>query len=151
MEEHRHDPAQAPEFEIIGKPTLLAKFEGRLDAEQILDSFKQIGYPLDDVSVLFRIEGSDEVIDLTTGQLAAGQAITQEELKPKQLIRGQTAVLLHPTPEQLEAVRQALAQFGTPDIEYAGETHAFGRPGGVDRKDDLGDPGRPPDYEGPIK
>lgn len=149
MEEHRHDPAQAPEFEIIGKPTMLAKFEGRLDAEQILDSFRRIGYPLDDVSVLFRVAGSDQVIDLTTGQPAAGQSITEKELKPKQLMNGQTDVLLHPTPEQLDAVRQALSEIGTPEIEYAGETHAFGRPGGIDRKDDLGDPGRPPDYEGP--
>jgi hypothetical protein len=150
MEEHHHDPAQAPEYEIVGKPTMLAKFEGRLDAERILDSLRRIGYPLEDVSVLFRVEGSDEVLDLTTGQPAAGQAITEEELKPKQLTRGQTAVLLHPNPEQLEAVQQALSEIGTPDIEYAGETHAFGRSGGVDREDELGDPGRPPDYEGPT-
>ena len=67
-----------------------------------------------------------------------------------EMARRQTAVLLHPNPEQLEAVRQTLSEIGTPDIEYAGETHAFGRPGGVDRKDDLGDPGRPRDYQGPT-
>lgn len=146
--DHLHDPAKAPEFEIIGKPTLLAKFEGRLDAAQILDSLGRIGYPLDDVSVLFKVGGSDEVLDLTTGQPAAGQSITEKDLKPKNLSNGQTVVLLHPEPEQLDAVKQALSAVGTPDIEYAGETHAFGRPGGIDRKDDLGDPGRPSDYEG---
>src|SRR5436309_1153063 len=139
--EHHRDPAQAPEFEIVGRPTLLARYEGRLDAEQILDSLRRVGYPVDDVSVLFRVEGKDEVLDLRTGHPAAGQAITDEELKPKQLTRGQTAVLLHPDPAQVEAVRQALAEVGTPDIEYAGETHAFGRPGGVDRIDEPALPG----------
>ena len=134
--EHHKDPAAAPEFEIVGKPTMLAKYEGRLEAQQILDSLGRIGYPLDDVSVLFRVQGSDQVIDLRTGHAAAGQAITDEELKPKQLTQGQTAVLLHPDPAQADAVRQALAAVGVPEIEYSGETHAFGRPGGVDRIDE---------------
>src|SRR5437762_2197602 len=96
MERHDHDPAAAPEFEIVGLPTLLAKYQGRLEAEQILDSLRRVGYPTDDVSVLFRVEGSEEVIDLRTGHPAAGQAITDEELKPKHMTHGQTAVLLHP-------------------------------------------------------
>jgi hypothetical protein len=142
--EHHSDPAQAPEFEIVGKPTMLAKYQGRLEAEQILDSLGRIGFPLDDVSVLFMVEGSDQVIDLRTGHTAAGQAINDEDLKPQQWTKGQTAVLLHPDPGKAEAVRQALAAVGTPEIEYAGETHAFGRPGGVDRIDEPAVPSAGP-------
>jgi|SRR5437868_11093039 len=130
----------ADQGEIVGKPTMLAKFDGMLSAEQILDSLKQIGYPLDDVSVLFRIEGSDQVIDLTTGHVASGQALTDEEVNAHKAQKGQTLVLLHPTSEQAPAVRKALAEVGHPDvhpdIEYAGETRAHGRLGGVDRHDE---------------
>jgi hypothetical protein len=132
-------PEAAPENEIVGRPTLLAKYEGRLDAKQILDALGAAGYPLNDVSVLFKVAGSDEVVDLVSGQIPAGQSLTERELariNQKTQEAGQTAVLMHPEREQLEAVRNALAQVGTPDIEYAGETHAFGGPGGVTREDE---------------
>jgi hypothetical protein len=141
--DHHHDPAEAPEAEIVGKPTLLATYEGRLEAEHILNCLGRAGYPVEDVSVLFKVGGSDEVLDLRTGHPAAGQAINEEKLKPKLLTHGQTAVLLHPTPEQVDAVRQALSEVGTPDIKYSGETHVFGRPGSPDRVDDLNAPGEP--------
>ena len=147
--DHEHDPAKAPEFEIIGKPTMLARFDGRIDAGQILDILGTIGYPVDDVSVLFRPHGGDEVIDLVTGEAPAGQAISEQDLKPKQWAKGQTDVLLHPQPEQVEAVRQALTKAGSTRIDYAAETHAYGRPGGMERVDEGDDPGRPADYEGP--
>ena len=136
-------PAEAPESEIVGKPTLLAKYEGRLDAQAVLNALGRAGYPLEDVSVLFKVLGSDEVIDLASGQVAAGQSLNERELTPQKAQQGQTAVLLHPTVEQLDGVKAALAELGKADIEYAGETHAFGRPGGVEREDELGFPGAP--------
>jgi len=134
-----HSPEAAPENEIVGRPTLLAKYAGRLDAQQILDALGQVGYPLNDVSVLFKLAGSDEVVDLVSGQIAAGQSLTEKELErfnQKHGQNGQTAVLLHPEQGQFAAVKQALEQIGQVDIEYAGETHAYGRPGGVAREDE---------------
>jgi hypothetical protein len=143
MEEGAHAearPAEAPQGEIVGKPTMLATFDGMLNVEQVLDCLKRVGYPLEDVSVLFRVEGSDQVVDLTTGHVAAGQSLTDEELNARKSQKGQTLVLLHPTGEQAPAVRKALAEIGHPnvhpDIEYAGETRAHGRPGGIDRHDE---------------
>lgn len=128
--------ADAPQGEIVGRPTMLAKFQGRLDAEPILESLKRIGYPLEDVSVLFRIEGGEQVVDLVAGRVAAGQSLTDEELNARKLAKGQTVVLMHPTTEQFPAVKQALSEIGTAELEYVGETHAFGRSGGVERHDE---------------
>jgi hypothetical protein len=133
---HHHKPEEADEGEIVGRPTLLAKFAGRVDEEQILGSLRQIGYPAEDVSVLFRVEGSDQVVDQFTGRVAAGQALTDEELAHHREGRGHTAVLMHPEPELVQAVKGALSALGEVEIEYSGETHAFGRPGGVDRVDE---------------
>ncbi|MFL5735119.1 MAG: hypothetical protein ACJ78Q_18340 [Chloroflexia bacterium] len=133
-------PAVAAQGEIIGKPTMLVKYDGMLDAETVLSCLKRVNYPLEDVSILFRVEGSDQVMDLTTGHMAAGQSLTDEELSARKSQSGQTLVLLHPTAEQAPAVRQALTEIGHPnlhpEIEYAGETRAHGRPGGVDRHDE---------------
>jgi hypothetical protein len=137
MEREPHEtPAEAGEGKIVGRPTMLAKFEGRLDHEQVLRSLERTGYPLEDVSVLFRPEGSDQVVDLTTGHVAAGQSLTDEEIERRKLEKGQTVVLLHPTTEQVQSVNAALAEIGTPEIEYSGETHAHGQPGGVVREDE---------------
>ena len=110
------------------------------DAEKVLSCLRQVEYPLDDVSVLFRFAGTDQVMDLTTGHMAAGEALTDEELSARKSQGGQTLVLLHPTAAQAQAVRQALTEIGHPnfhpEIEYAGETRAHGRPGGVDRHDE---------------
>jgi hypothetical protein len=133
----REDPAEAVEGEIVGRPTMLAKFTGKQDTQAVLDALGQIGYPVEDVSVLFRPEGSDQVIDQETGHVAAGQSLTEEEVASHREWRGQTVVLLHPLPEQAGAVQAALAKLGEVDIEYAGETHALGRPGGVERKDET--------------
>src|SRR5262245_48403189 len=129
-------PADAVEGEIVGLPTMLAKYQGQVDAEQILSSLRRIEYPVEDVSVLFRIEGSDQVVDQLTGHMAAGQSLTDEELERKHLEKGQTVVLLHPEPDRTVVVREALASVGPVEIEYEGETHAFGRPGGVVREDE---------------
>src|SRR4051794_36770002 len=106
------DTGRVQEGEIIGKPTLLAKYAGLKDAKQILDSLGRAGYPVEDVSVLFRVHGTDQVIDLVTGNVAAGQALPSEHVRPEDLQDGQTAVLLHPNPDQLAAVKQALAEIG---------------------------------------
>ena len=128
--------ADAAQGEIVGRPTMLAKFEGHLDPGPILDSLKRIGYPLEDVSVLFRVLGGDQVYDLVAGHVAAGQSLTDEELNARKLAKGQTVVLMHPTTAQFPAVKQALSEIGTADIEYVGETHAHGRVGGVERSDE---------------
>src|SRR5947209_7015473 len=114
------DPEQAPEGEIVGKPTMLAKFAGRQDAQKVLDALGAIGYPLNDVSVLFRLEGSDQVVDQETGHVAAGQSITEEELQKNKDVSGQTVVLLHPLPEQAHPVESALSQLGQVEFEYSG-------------------------------
>ena len=80
------------------------------------------------------------MVDLTTGHVAAGQSLTDEELNAQKAQRGQTLVLLHPNSQQAPDVRRALQEIGHPDnhpeIEYAGETRAHGRLGGVDRHDE---------------
>jgi hypothetical protein len=140
VEDGQTEGKPAEQGEIVGKPTMLAKFDRMLNVEQVLDCLRRVEYPLEDVSVLFRIEGSDQVVDLTTGHVAAGQSLTDEELNAQKSQRGQTLVLLHPTGEQAPSVRKALLEIGHPDfhpeIEYAGETRAHGRPGGVDRHDE---------------
>jgi hypothetical protein len=133
---HHRKPEEADEGEIVGRPTLLAKYAGRVDENQILGSLRQIGYPPEDVSVLFQLEGSDQVVDQFTGHVAAGQALTDEELARQREERGHTAVLMHPEQEQFEAVKGALSALGEVQIDYSGETHAFGRLGGVDRIDE---------------
>jgi hypothetical protein len=139
--QHEHsqheDPALAPEGEIVGKPTMLAKFSGKQDAQKVLDALGAVGYPLNDVSVLLRIEGSDQVLDQVSGHVAAGQSVTEEELQKNKDTPGQTVVLLHPLPEQSHSVEAALSQLGQVEFEYSGETHALGRPGGVEREDET--------------
>lgn len=130
-----HVPAEAAEGEIVGLPTMLAKFDAYYDAESVLSCLRGIGYPLEDVSVLFRLDGSDQVLDLTTGSVAAGQSVTEEEIRD-QKVKGHTVVLLHPGTDQAQTVRQALSSLGNVDVEYSGETHAFGRVGGVEREDE---------------
>jgi|SRR5436190_7999428 len=129
--------ADAKQGSIVGRPTMLAKFEGRLEPQPILDSLQRIGYPLEDVSVLFRVDGGDQVVDLVAGHVAAGQSLTDAELTARKLAKGQTVVLMHPTKEQLPAVKQALSEIGTADIEYVGETHVHGGSGGVEREDET--------------
>jgi hypothetical protein len=130
-----HEPTEAPEGEIVGLPTMLAKFDGYYPADQVLQALGSIEYPLEDVSVLFRLQGTDQVLDLTTGDVAAGQSVTEEEIRSEK-VKGQTVVLAHPPSDRLESVRQALSQVGNVEIEYSGETHALAEPGGVDRQDE---------------
>jgi len=144
---HHRKPEEADEGEIVGRPTLLAKFAGRVEAERILGTLRQIGYPAEDVSVFFRVEGSDQVVDQFTGHVAAGQALTDEELARRKEEKGHTVVLMHPEPDLVPAVKGALAQVGEVEIEYSGETHAFGRLGGVDRIDEGGEQQPSPDEQ----
>jgi hypothetical protein len=130
-------PAEAREGEIIGKPTLMAIYTGRQDANRILDGLKSTGYPLDDVSVYYRPDGTDQVIDAVTGEVAAGQSLNEKDLKNKQLQNVQTVVLMHPEQNQYQSVRQVLASIGTADIKYSGITDVEGRPGGVERHDET--------------
>jgi hypothetical protein len=133
----REDPARAVEGEIVGRPTMLAKFTGKQDTQAVLDALGGMGYSLEDVSVLFRLAGSDQVIDQVTGHVAGGQALSEEEVARHKDWQGQTVVLLHPLPEQAHAIEAALSKLGKVEIEYSGETHAFGRLGGVERKDET--------------
>jgi hypothetical protein len=93
------------------------------------------------VSVLFQFDGSDQVIDQTTGDVAAGQSLTQEELERGKAPakKGHTVVLLHPLPNQTAAVQAALGELGPVEVEYSGETHAHGHPGETLREDEKVD------------
>ena len=109
---------------IVGKPTLLVTFNSKLDAKPILDAICALDYPLADVSVYYRVAGTDQVIDAVTGQVAAGQALSEEDAKGLDLNALETLVLLHPNGEQFVAVQGALNRFGEADYKYAERTVA---------------------------
>ena len=111
---------------IVGKPTLLVTYSSKLDAQAILSAIGGVGYPQDDVSVYYRVAGTDQVIDATTGQVAAGQALSAEQVKAKALEKLDTLVLLHPDGEQFVAIQEALKPLGEADIKYAEQSVAGG-------------------------
>jgi hypothetical protein len=114
------------EGRIIGRPTLLVTYAIKLDAQAILDAIGGMGYPLDDVSVYYRVGSTDQVIDAVTGQVAAGQALSAEELRGRALEKLETLVLLHPNAEQFVALQSALRPLGEADIKYAEQSVAGG-------------------------
>ncbi|HET6261994.1 MAG TPA: hypothetical protein VFG99_07110 [Chloroflexia bacterium] len=122
---------------MTGKPTLMAIYPRRYEVAAILDSIGRVGYPLHDVSVYYRVKGTDHVVDATTGQVAAGQSINQEEVTPEVLNNAETVVLLHPGADVLSAVTEALIAVGEPNILYEGETDVEGRLGGYTRLDET--------------
>lgn len=121
---------------MIGKPTLLVTFGSRLEAQKILGAIGALNYPLDDVSVYYRLVGTDQVLDATTGQIAAGQALNDDELKKHENPQFETLVLMHPTGAQFVALQSALQPFGQADYKYAGETEAEGSSEGMVRRDE---------------
>lgn len=125
---------------MVGKPTLMAVFPQRHEAPAILDSIGRLGYPLNDVSVYYRVRGTDHVVDATTGQVAAGQSLNQDEITQAMLAQAETVVLLHPPHEASQAVIGALSSLGDtpPTILYEGETDILGRLGGYTRQDETG-------------
>ena len=104
---------------IVGRPTMMAMFDGRHEARPILDALQQTGHPIDDVSVLFRPAGTDAVEDLVTGERPAGQSGDARVVSDK---GGKTLVLLHPDEGQVEAIRAALTRLGSENIEYEPRT-----------------------------
>ncbi|MDQ3928423.1 MAG: hypothetical protein M3328_04655 [Chloroflexota bacterium] len=122
---------------MVGKPTLMAIYPQRYEAAAILDSLGRVGYPLNDVSVYYRLKGTDHVLDATTGQVAAGQSLNQEEVTQEGLNSAETVVLLHPGSETVQAVTGALASLGEPSILYEGETDVEGNLGGYTRIDET--------------
>ena len=114
------------EGRIIGRPTLMVTYTSKLDPQAIRNAIGGMGYPLDDVSVYYRVAGTDQVIDATTGQVAAGQALSAEELRGRALERLETLVLLHPNAEQFVALQGALRPLGEADIKYAEQSVAGG-------------------------
>jgi hypothetical protein len=119
---------------IIGKPTLLVTYASKLDPQAILDAIGGLGYPLSDVSVYYRVSGTDQVLDAITGQVAAGQALSPEELRGRALENLETLVLLHPDAEQFVALQSALKPLGEADMKYAAQDVAGG-----DTDNDKGD------------
>jgi len=106
---------------IVGRPTYMATFPGRHEAAPIVAALTATGYPTEDISILFRPGGGDAVVDLMSGENAAGQdADAQAEAAKKGA--GTTLVLLHPTADQLTAVRAALAGLGGQEFGYEGES-----------------------------
>lgn len=125
------------EGELIGKPTLLVILHGRCDAGEILKDLQALGYPIADVAIFYRPDGTDQVIDAVTGEVAAGQSINDADVKQKQLDRAQTLVLMHPDEAQFRNVRQVFTELDpAADVQYAGATYAEGEPGGVVRQDE---------------
>lgn len=114
------------EGRIVGKPTLLAIYDGRVNAEQVLGGLRELQYPAEDIAVYYRPKGTDQVIDAVTGQVAAGQSITEQEMDPKNAGNVQTLVLMHPEPQQVEGVRRVLMGQGQPEIMYEAGTLAQG-------------------------
>ncbi|HEY0070945.1 MAG TPA: hypothetical protein VGE04_13345 [Chloroflexia bacterium] len=122
---------------MVGKPTLMAVYPQRYDVAAILDSIRRVGYPLNDVSVYYRLKGTDHVVDATTGQVAAGQSVNQEEVTAEALNTADTVVLLHPGLETVQTVTEALNSIGEPHILYEGETGVEGQLGGYKRLDET--------------
>lgn len=104
---------------IVGRPTLLVTYTSKLDPQAVLSAIGGVGYPLEDVAVYYRVAGTDQVIDARTGQVAAGQALSEDDLKGKTPEKVDTLVLLHPDGAQFVAVQSALKPLGEADIKYA--------------------------------
>jgi hypothetical protein len=111
--------AQYDSTSIVGRPTLMATFDGHREAQPIMDALTATGHPLEDVSVLLRPAGTDAVEDLVTGDRPAGQSGDARLLSDK---GSKTLVLLHPEADHVEAVRAALTGLGAENIEYEPET-----------------------------
>ena len=106
---------------IVGRPTYMVTFAGAQDAQAILQALTATGYPQDDVSILLRPAGTDSAVDLLSGDNAAGQDTdAHERLRPGQ--EATTLVLLHPEPDQLDAIRGALTSMGGTEFQYEPET-----------------------------
>ena len=114
---------------IVGRPTFYARFDGRQAAEPIIQRLESVGYPREDVTVLLRPKGTDAVVDLTTGEPAAGQSGDARKMDDA---GSHTIVLLHPSEEQVAAVRQALEALGAGDIQYEPRTVYTGRQSAAD-------------------
>ena len=112
---------------IIGLPTLMAVYGAKLDAERVLEGLRAAGYPPAGVSVYHRLIGTDQVIDATTGQIAAGQSLTEEEITNKMLERLETVVLLHPPDDQLKSVHSALSALGPANFLHESDTQCLRR------------------------
>jgi hypothetical protein len=104
---------------IVGRPTMMAIFDGHHEAQGILEALKATGHPVDDVSVLLRPAGTDAVEDLLTGERPAGQSGDARLLPEK---GSKTLVLLHPADGMVETIRAALTGLGAENIEYEPET-----------------------------
>jgi hypothetical protein len=114
---------------MVGLPTLMAVYDAKLDADSVLNGLRAVSYPLADVSVYHKPKGIDQVIDATTGQVAAGQALTEAEVTPKMLENLQTVVLLHPPDDQLKAVHGALSALGSANFLHESDTQCIRREG----------------------
>jgi len=111
---------------IVGRPTYMVMFAGAQEPGPILDKLASAGYPREDISILLRPAGSDSAIDLLSGENAAGQdtdAVARARHSDKEPT---TLVLLHPEPDQIAAVRQALTGMGGKEFEYEPETRFSG-------------------------
>jgi hypothetical protein len=104
---------------IIGRPTMMAMFDGRHEAQPILNALQQAGHPIEDISVMLRPAGTDTVEDLVTGDRPAGQSGDARMLSDK---GSKTLVLLHPEEGRVTAVREALTALGAENIEYEPQT-----------------------------
>jgi hypothetical protein len=107
---------------IVGRPTLLVTFGSRLDGQALMSVLGGVGYPVVDVRIYYRPQGTDQVIDALTGEVPAGAALSREAASSHADGKLDTLLLLHPDPTQFVAVRGALAQFGEADYKYSEAT-----------------------------
>ncbi len=112
---------------IKGLPTMMLIYGVRLEAADVLAKAGATGYPLHDVSVYYRLKDTDQVLDATTGQIAAGQSLTDDELKSVNISQVSTVVLLHPPAGHAQTMRDALLTLGPAEVMYSEETDAVGQ------------------------
>lgn len=133
VEQGRIQVEQAREGQIVGRPTLLAIFQQHLPPQDLMNRLREVGYPMEDVTIYYRLKGTDQVVDAITGEVAAGQSITTAEVSPAQLQSAETVLLMHPTEEYVNPIQGVLTAIGGADVKYSASTEAIGRPGGVAR------------------
>jgi hypothetical protein len=104
---------------IYGRSTLLVTFDARIEAQALLAALSVLGYPVSDVRIYYRPLGTDQVIDATTGEVPAGEALQLDKLKAKGELQVQTLVLMHPDAAQFVAVQGAFKPLGVADYKYA--------------------------------
>ena len=111
--------AQYDSTSIVGRPTMMATFDGHREAQPIIDALTATGHPLEDVSVLLRPAGTDAVEDLVTATAPPGSRAMRGCCRTR---AARPWCCCIPRRIMVEAVRAALTGLGAENIEYEPET-----------------------------